>query len=258
MKQNRLGRVAVMLVAAAALAWMLGGVPAFAAPKKAAARAEPVVLAGTVSRVVDGDTLWLKTEGDGEPPVVVRIEGIDAPESCQIGGADATAALTALALGRSVSVRVVARDEHGRSVGKVFDGGKDLGDRMVRDGQAWSSRYQYDRGPYVAEERMAIALKRGLHAAGGAIQPREFRKQHGPCEGSAAKQAAEGAAARASAPIVVAALAKPGATSRCDGRTRCSQMTSCAEATWFLNHCPGVRMDGNRDGVPCEQQWCSR
>lgn len=45
---------------------------------------------------------------------------------------------------------------------------------------------------------------------------------------------------------------------RCDGRLYCSQMTSCAEAKWFLNHCPGVKMDGNHDGRPCEQQWCTR
>ncbi|MBK6553087.1 MAG: excalibur calcium-binding domain-containing protein [Rhodocyclaceae bacterium] len=43
---------------------------------------------------------------------------------------------------------------------------------------------------------------------------------------------------------------------KCDGRTYCSQMTSCAEATYFLKNCPGVKMDGNHDGVPCEQQWC--
>ena len=42
----------------------------------------------------------------------------------------------------------------------------------------------------------------------------------------------------------------------CDGRTYCSQMTSCAEATWFINNCPGTQMDGNNDGVPCESQWC--
>lgn len=42
----------------------------------------------------------------------------------------------------------------------------------------------------------------------------------------------------------------------CDGRTYCSQMTSCAEATYFLRNCPGVKMDGNNDGVPCEKQWC--
>lgn len=44
---------------------------------------------------------------------------------------------------------------------------------------------------------------------------------------------------------------------RCDGRTHCSQMTSCAEATFFLRNCPNVKMDGNHDGVPCEQQWCN-
>ncbi|QMT33704.1 excalibur calcium-binding domain-containing protein [Conchiformibius steedae DSM 2580] len=43
---------------------------------------------------------------------------------------------------------------------------------------------------------------------------------------------------------------------RCDGRTHCSQMTSCEEATFFLRHCPNVKMDGNRDGIPCERQWC--
>lgn len=44
---------------------------------------------------------------------------------------------------------------------------------------------------------------------------------------------------------------------RCDGRTHCPQMTSCAEATFFLRNCPGVQMDGNNDGVPCEKQWCT-
>lgn len=44
---------------------------------------------------------------------------------------------------------------------------------------------------------------------------------------------------------------------QCDGRTHCSEMTSCAEATFFLRNCPNVEMDGNHDGVPCEQQWCT-
>jgi hypothetical protein len=43
----------------------------------------------------------------------------------------------------------------------------------------------------------------------------------------------------------------------CDGRSYCSQMKSCEEAKYFLEHCPNVKMDGNHDGVPCEQQWCS-
>lgn len=52
-------------------------------------------------------------------------------------------------------------------------------------------------------------------------------------------------------------VASPGqAAFRCDGRKYCSQMTSCAEATYFLKHCPDVQMDGDHDGIPCEQQWC--
>lgn len=42
----------------------------------------------------------------------------------------------------------------------------------------------------------------------------------------------------------------------CDGRQHCSQMTSCAEATYFLKNCPGTKMDGDNDGVPCETQLC--
>ena len=44
---------------------------------------------------------------------------------------------------------------------------------------------------------------------------------------------------------------------RCDGRTMCSQMHSCKEAKFFLKNCPGTQMDGDGDGVPCEQQWCT-
>lgn len=47
----------------------------------------------------------------------------------------------------------------------------------------------------------------------------------------------------------------PSSAFRCDGRTHCSQMTSCAEATFFLKNCPDVKMDGDLDGIACEQQW---
>ena len=39
---------------------------------------------------------------------------------------------------------------------------------------------------------------------------------------------------------------------RCDGRQYCSQMTSRAEAEFFVKHCPDTKMDGDHDGVPCE------
>jgi len=42
----------------------------------------------------------------------------------------------------------------------------------------------------------------------------------------------------------------------CDGRIYCSDMISCEEATFFVRNCPGTKMDGDGDGVPCESQWC--
>lgn len=55
-----------------------------------------------------------------------------------------------------------------------------------------------------------------------------------------------------------AAATPPAAISgyRCDGRKYCSQMSSCSEAMFFLSKCPGVKMDGDNDGIPCEDQWC--
>jgi len=42
----------------------------------------------------------------------------------------------------------------------------------------------------------------------------------------------------------------------CRGKVYCSEMRSCAEAMFYQRHCPGTRMDGDRDGIPCERQWC--
>jgi len=95
--------------------------------------------------------------------------------------------------------------------------------------------------------------------------------QQGPCvsdqarraptvqELNAAEKAKREAAASAPASKGVASTSKPltnGFT--CDGRAYCSQMSSCAEAKYFLANCPGVKMDGDKNGVPCEKQWCSR
>jgi len=59
-----------------------------------------------------------------------------------------------------------------------------------------------------------------------------------------------------------AAAGQQGASAKpkfaCDGRTRCPQMHSCEEAKFFLENCPNTEMDGDRNGIPCEKQWCNR
>ena len=53
-----------------------------------------------------------------------------------------------------------------------------------------------------------------------------------------------------------AASASAPSAFKCDERIHCSQMTSCEEAKFFLQNCPNVKMDGDNDGVPYEEQWC--
>lgn len=45
---------------------------------------------------------------------------------------------------------------------------------------------------------------------------------------------------------------KPSGNIQCTGKQYCSQMGSCAEARFYLKHCPDTKMDGDGDGEPCE------
>lgn len=42
----------------------------------------------------------------------------------------------------------------------------------------------------------------------------------------------------------------------CDGRSYCSEMKSCEDAKWLLQHCPDTELDYDGDGIPCEEQLC--
>ena len=141
-----------------------------------------------VSRVVDGDTLWVKkdgSEGKSARNVKLRLRGIDAPEMCQDGGEAARRALRQLAQGQQVQVRVLARDQYGRSVADVWraDDGVNLAARLVEDGWAWSHRVgRHYAGRYAAQQKAAQAARRGLFADAQALHPADFRRQHGACD----------------------------------------------------------------------------
>lgn len=59
-----------------------------------------------------------------------------------------------------------------------------------------------------------------------------------------------------SKPVSLVKRAKVDGRYTCSGKIYCSEMTSCAEAKFYLRNCPGIKMDGDNDGVPCEKQWC--
>ena len=136
-------------------------------------------LSGVVTHVTDGDTLWVRPEGGA--PVKVRVQGIDAPERCQAWGPQSREALAARVLRRHVQVRTRAKDDYHRTIGTVELDGQDVAAWLVREGHAWSQRYRRSLGPYAAEEAEARRLHRGLFAAPAVVEPRDFRKAHGPC-----------------------------------------------------------------------------
>lgn len=136
------------------------------------------VLEGVVTRVSDGDTLWLRPS-DGRRPLKVRVLGIDAPERCQAWGAQATERMKALVLYRRVRVEGDGfDDDHGRRLARVIVDGEDVGQRLVREGHAWSYRFRRDPGPYAPQEAEARKAGRGLHADATAMHPRDFRRTH--------------------------------------------------------------------------------
>lgn len=133
-----------------------------------------------VTRVFDGDTLWVQPLPDGRYRKL-RLDGIDAPEICQDGGVASRDALSARVLQQVVTVRERARDDYGRALVRLEHAGVDVGSVMVRQGMAWSYRWRHSDGPYARDEALARGQNRGLFVVDSPENPRDFRRRHGPC-----------------------------------------------------------------------------
>lgn len=156
---------------------------------------------GHISWVSDGDTLWLHPDaGQDLGPirlnkgrVKLRLEAIDAPESCQAGGATATTALRTKTLGQAVRVELLQRDQYGRWLARLYlpaphpAPAEDINAWLVAQGQAWDYPFaQSQSGRYAPLQAQARSAKRGLWAQPEPIPPRQFRRQHGSCYPAAA------------------------------------------------------------------------
>lgn len=155
--------------------------PGLAASAKAPGNPpEREAYAAKVTRVFDGDTLWVKPLEGGRYRKL-RIDGIDAPEICQRGGVASRDALAARVLNQVVAVGVRQRDDYGRGLAKLTHQGDDVAAWMVGQGHAWSYRWGRHPGPFKDEEARARRARKGLFADGSVELPRDFRKRHGPC-----------------------------------------------------------------------------
>ena len=168
------------LVSAPWVTLLLGA--AAVVPLGALARDAPAPQAyeARVTRVSDGDTVWVQPLSGGRYRKL-RLDGLDAPEICQSGGTESRDTLARRVLRQSVTVTERQRDDYGRGLATLEHGGADVGGWMVAQGQAWSYRWRRSLGPYQAQETLARAQRRGLFAQADAELPGAFRKRHGPC-----------------------------------------------------------------------------
>ena len=166
-----------VLSSALALLWACSAaLPTGAATAEASAE----VYAARVSRVFDGDTVWVRPL-DGGRYRKLRLDGIDAPEICQAGGTASRDALARRILNQVVSVRVRWHDDYGRGLARLTHQGDDVAAWMVVEGQAWSYRWRRSLGPFKDEEERARRVRKGLFADAAPELPRAFRQRHGPC-----------------------------------------------------------------------------
>ncbi|WP_295514958.1 thermonuclease family protein [uncultured Pseudomonas sp.] len=201
--------------------------------------AQAETITGKVVGISDGDTLTLLTADKRQ--VKVRLAEIDTPERAQPYGTRAQQQLSALAFGKQAELQVQDTDRYGRTVARVIVNGQDVNREMVREGAAWVYRaYNRDKS-LLAVEADAQAQKRGLWALPEAerVAPWDWRK-----------------AGRSGQTINLAAKpAKPesGGGFSCDGGKKyCKDMSSCAEARFYLEQCGMSRLDRDKDGIPCE------
>lgn len=147
-----------------------------------------------------------------------------------------------------------ARDKYGRALANVFlPNGSLYAEKAALSGFAF--RYVYAGKPTTYDARIkkaeASAKAKGLGVwkeCGGERRP--LRTGTG-ASGFPAPKAVPGKTAEPAAPVAVPVPSMAGFSCSLP-KTKCAQMASCEEARFYLNSCGVSRLDGDKDGTPCE------
>ena len=130
-------------------------------------------IVGTVTRVSDGDTIWV-TDAAGKHKV--GLVNIDAPESNQPFGKESMQFLKDLVYEKEVEVHWAEKDRNGRLLGIVYlkheKGVVDVNLTMVKNGFARHRSSLNNHTPAYAEaEKDARKFRRGIWATEGTVNP---------------------------------------------------------------------------------------
>jgi endonuclease YncB( thermonuclease family) len=189
--------------------------------------AAPPVSDVRVVKVTDGDSLWVLTPDGAREEI--RVADVDCPERDQPYSRAARRELSGLVSGKYVRLERLELDKYGRTVAYVRVADVNVSAELVRRGACWAYLEYLRDQSLVGLEKEARAAKHGLWALPKSEQvpPWEWRHRRAKRQGLTSDFT-------------------------CGSKTRCAEMSSCAEARFYLERCGATKLDGDRDGVPCE------
>lgn len=137
---------------------------------------------GTVTRIIDGDTIAVMTSAEPEACVTIRLAEIDAPERDQHFGQESARFLCALILDKKVCVEYSKKDFFGRIIGTVYilagdsDSLREVNRMLIAGGYAWVYR-KYSRSEVlVGIEAKARSGRTGLWREKNPVPPWKHRR----------------------------------------------------------------------------------
>jgi endonuclease YncB( thermonuclease family) len=142
-----------------------------------ACSAQAETFSGTVTRVVDGDTLTILDAQKRR--YRVRLGQVDAPESKQAFGVKSARSLHSLCFRKTAHVEWQAKDQHDRHIGQVTCEGVDANAEQVRRGMAWvSPRSTQPGSPLYELEAYARVRGIGLWSDPNPVPPWDWRPRN--------------------------------------------------------------------------------
>ena len=202
-----------------------------------------------VTQVIDGDTIQVVIDNKKE---TLRLIGIDTPETVdprkpvQCFGKEASVKAKSLLSSKSVRLESDStqgeRDKYQRLLRYVFlEDGTNFNKLMISEGYAheytYNVPYKY-QSEFKQAQKEAEENKKGLWADNA-------------CPVATSQQAPTNTSTSGGSSATSGNSGSSGGFT-CAGKTTCGQMVSCAEAQFYLNSCGVSRLDGDKDGVPCE------
>ena len=133
---------------------------------------------GKVSKVIDGDTIWVRSDST---TIKVRLSYIDAPELKQMFGIQSKKYLTSLVLDKNVEIHSYRRDRYKRVIGEVYIHNNNesvfINAKLLKSGHAWVYK-RYRKNPYLMNlENFARMKKNGIWNLDNPKEPWKYRKK---------------------------------------------------------------------------------